>query len=173
MDAAEKFVARDRNNLVTGLIERQSGGPMSSDTGAQPTWVNNVINGYPALSFFSANGATNGQNLRFTLGSGAVSTMTGRPIAIFAVAAITASSARYGNTIVDIGSLTNPNPGCLVWTGTNDGKLVSARYVNDDTNDLTAEVAIDTNFHVYTFLYDGQNIILRIDGVQKKAKLCV
>ena len=160
LDPSERFVARDNNNKITSVIEKISDKPLlPASTSAAPTWTVNAINGQPAMTF------AGGQSLKFSFGTRTVSTGTKNPLVITAVAKGT-SFPTADNAILELGSATLTNPGISLDITT--GPVFQA-YRYDDTN-LTADAATKTPattaWHVYTVVYDGTNIILRIDGAQ-------
>lgn len=162
MDPSERFVARDSSNKITSVVERISGSPILPRSSAtSPTWTVNIRNGQPALSFGGAHA------LRFNFPPRVISTGTRNPIVV-SVAAKANSFAVGDSSLMDLGSSTLSNP-ALSLDYTAASFLQVYRY---DDFSVSADFATKTNpstptaWHIYTGIYDGTNMILRVDGVQ-------
>lgn len=162
MDPSERFVARDSSNKITSMIERISGSPIRPRASAtSPTWQPDIRNGQPALSFGGAHA------LVFNFAPLVITTGTRNPIVV-SVAAKANSFAVGDNSLMALGSATLTNP-AMSLTYTSATFLQVYRF--DDVS-VSTDAAIKTNpstptsWHIYTGIYDGTNLILRIDGVQ-------
>lgn len=161
-DPSERFVFRDSSNKITSVIEKVSDKPLlPASTAAAPTWVANVVNGQPVMRFAGA------QSLKLSLDTRSITTGTKNPLVVSA--AVRATSFPGGdNAVLELGSATLSNPGISIDFTT--GPVIQA-YRYDDTN-LVADAALKnpaptpTAWHIYTAIYDGTNMILRIDGVE-------
>lgn len=163
LDPSEKFVALGPNNRITSIVDRLSGIPLFADNPVSfPVWSDNNINGRPALIFSGA------QNLRFNFNYNAASVSIAKvPITLMMVVKTDTFTGGSGSTVLDLGSKTNANPGLILGTGISSGNKVRAYRFDDIGNsDFGTLIASDTNFHLYTIIYDGANIRLRIDGKQ-------
>lgn len=164
IDTSEKYVLRDSSNNLVSVVERLSGIPLTSDTGAAPTWADNQVNGRPALTFAGA------QNLRFNFNKDAASVGTKNPIALMAVAQCTTYTANLGlgSPLFHLGSSTLANTYLLAYFLASGGnKIQTARGDDAGNGDAGGFVLSDTSFHVFTVIYDGTRLKLRIDGVEK------
>jgi hypothetical protein len=160
IDPSEKYVLRDKSNNLISVVERLSDIPLTSDVGAAPTWADNVINGRPAFTFAGA------QNLRFNFNRSAVSVGTKKPIVMMAVAKTTTFPGA-GGTLFDLGSLTNANAVLTTqFLSSGGNKVQNVRLDDASAADSGNVIAADTSFHLYTLIYDGTKLKLRVDGTQ-------
>lgn len=162
IDPSEKYILRDRSNNLISVVERLSGIPLTSDTA--PTWADNVVNGLPAFTFAGA------QNLRFDFNKNVISVGTKRPIAIMVVAKCTTYTANLGlgSPLFMMGSRTNSNTYLTTYFVSSGGnKIQISRGDDNAAGDTGSFILGDTSFHVYTVIYDGTRLKLRVDGVEK------
>lgn len=157
LDCSEKYVQRNSHNTVIGVVERQSGELLVPTTFAgdhYPTWVNNVINQHPVFRFDGYS------TFKFPLLPGSPATGTNKPIALMVVANCTDQGAA-----VSIGSA---NTGASFETFfTDETDLTSYRFDDLGDEDTGNNASITVGWHVITTIYDGINLIQRVDGVQK------
>jgi hypothetical protein len=166
LDASEKFVNFSQNtNNFSSIEERVSGISCFSDAGAVPTWNRNMINGRPALSF---NGS---QNLYFNFDKRVMSSGVNIPIVMMAVAQTTVFSAS-GPVLFSLGSQTNPNATFTLSDNIAGGKDVFGGIRYDDLGNgdgIAAPIYTDSNWHLYTYIFDGLTLRARVDGVEQTA----
>lgn len=160
MDPLEKFVDRDSTNKVNSVVERVTGGAILPYSGtSRPTWRDNIFNGFPVLNFNTTH------SLRFNFMPQSVSSGIRNPIMI-TVAAQATSFPIGDNCIANLGSRTQSNSD-LSLDFTTGPSMQAYRY--DDTSvvaDAAFTVAPPTplKLHIYTAIYNGTVITLRIDG---------
>lgn len=159
-DPSEKFVYVNSNNKVTSLLDRVSGNPGRPRKPIEgPIWRDNVINGKPILSF------TNGQNLRWDINP--LSAIRGVNVPV-SITCLVQDLGTADGSVVDLGhkALINPEQGFILFGG-----VTSYRF--DDHSNVSGDfgnaVIIDKAPHVVTYLFDGKNIIIRIDGRERDA----
>lgn len=160
MDPLERFVNRDSSNKVNSVVERVSGGAILPYSGtSRPIWKDNIINGFPVLNFNTTD------NIRFNFMPQTVSSGIKNPIMITVLAQAT-SFPIADNCIANLGSRTQYNS-ALSLDVTAGPTMQAYRY--DDTS-VVADAAFivgpptPTKFHIYTAIYDGTAMTLRIDG---------
>lgn len=164
LDPSEKYVLRNRSNSLISVVERLSGVPLTSDTA--PTWADNVVNGLPAFTFAGA------QNLRFNFNRNSISVGTKKPIVIMAVAKCTTYTTNLGlgSPLFMVGSQTNSNTYLTTYFVSSSGnKIQISRGDDNGGGDTGSFILNDTSFHIYTAIYDGVRLKLRVDGVEKNS----
>lgn len=162
MDCAEKFVTRDSSNKIISIVNRVDGNPIVPQTNiSQPTWVDNSINGYPALSF------TGAQCLSYDLPDFAGCTGAKKPLILMIVAKINTFSPV--STLTMLRNKTNTNPKFYFFAAVSGvNRVLVARYDDLGNNDFTPlTFEADTSTHIYTNAYDSTSLKLRIDGIEK------
>lgn len=162
IDAYEKFVNKSSNGLISSIVNRFDGTLISqSNKLLQPTWDPAGINNAPAISF------SGGQSLKCSLPS----SISGIKIPIIAI--LTAKCTDLSGDVPDaggypfvIGNKINVIGYAAFGPKISSTSIDVLRLQDDDSQeDLTDPYFLNaTKTHVYTMIYDGINLTLRIDG---------
>lgn len=161
MDAGEKFITKDSNNKVTSVCNRVNENIILPETGtSSPTWIDNQINGYPALSFAGA------QSLYYNFPYNAATVGAKKPLILIVVAKIESFSPV--STICALASSTNVNVRQYLSVGIiGTNKINCIRIDNSSASDfINPLVNADSNYHIYTQSYNGSTLRLRVDGTE-------
>jgi hypothetical protein len=158
-DTAQAFVNFNGSSLVNGMINRLNGhAALQTDATMQPTWNATAMNKYPGLVF-------NG-NQRFTM---PLSSLSGINIPITFVIALMGGSLNdlgFGVPIA-LGSSTLANVYFTILPVSTEVDLDRAHDTSASDIDGAIYTFANTAPHVFTGIYDGTSVILRVDGVQK------
>lgn len=172
IDPSKKFVNFDSSGNVKSVIDRHTGTAYAPYSNNMPTWKPNLLgkytnegNGQPGFVF---NGS---QSMRISIPNNHVLNGTGKQMMYIGACQPTAftPSGTNTNVVCNLGGSTAATAGYFVFEFFNTGGNGCDIERGDDASnqDNSGIQAADTNLHIYTAIYDGYNMILRIDGIQK------
>lgn len=153
------------NNRVASVYEKISGNIISAvSSTVAPVWRDNVVNGLPAYFF------EGGQSLKYNLGFGNAfysgnTPGRGQPCVMYAVAQSLVFSGGNGNAIVTLGDQVQANAGLILQASSTVGGSVAYKRVDDANASTTSRnIVVDGGWHLYTIIFDGFQVISRLDG---------
>ena len=161
MDPFQSLLVFDGSQKVQGVFDRISQQVITQGTSSKrPTWSSTGLNGLPCLVL------SGGQSLKLPFPVTGPLTGTQKPFSMTFVAQCTnATSGLTANgTMVSFGSSTNTvGPEAAVNQDTS-GNFNAFRFDDTGSGPDNFQVAGDTKAHVFTAVFSGGNLSLRLDG---------
>lgn len=171
LDPSERFINRNKSNKIVAVIDRHSGSILTPPTNA-PTYHRSLLgkyanegNGRPGLTFDGYQSLRQNYTTKFVLNG------VGKQV-IYVGACYPTSFTPSGtntNVVFNLGGATPSTAGYFLFEFFNTGGNGCDIERGDDASnqDNSGIQAAESKLHIYTVIYDGLNMILRIDGVQK------